>query len=52
MEPYYSDDQPTMREVACPDCRRGQVRLMTRREVIELVVVLAVVIGIIVVGLQ
>lgn len=42
MEPYYSDDQPTMREVVCPDCRRGQVRLMTRREVTELIFSLTV----------
>ena len=52
MEPYYSDDQPTMREVVCPDCGHGRVPLTTRREVIELVIVLAVAIGIIVVGLQ
>lgn len=48
-EPYYSDFQPSIREVVCPDCNAGVVP-MTRAEVIEFVLVFAAIIGIVAMG--
>lgn len=48
-EAYYSDFKPTVREVCCPDCNAGVVP-MTRREVIEFVLVFAVIIGLVALG--
>jgi ribosomal protein S27AE len=45
-EPYYSDFQPTTRPVCCPDCNAGVVP-MTRREVIEILIAFAVLLGLV-----
>lgn len=50
LEAYYSDFKPTMREIVCPDCGGKRVVPMTRREVIEFVLVFAVIIGLVALG--
>jgi hypothetical protein len=45
LAPYCSDFQPCVREVCCPDCGGPRVVLATRQEVIDLLMVCAVIVA-------